>query len=280
MENLRRYVAPVADQLSEDERGPLVAALFELTLELTGLELFSRSEAVRRLWQDLFPAAAGILSERPNIYAAGMTNAVYNLEREAGADWRFWLQRMEKTRLRCATGEEWLQAGQVLAWVSGLAHFRESAQHLAERLPGDLVAELVPRWDRVKDDPWWSRRPAPGQVKAIHEVGGFVGFGGVFRRPPEVVTAGENRFLVSDGTDDWLLSCDGFGATLKRVVEFELLETRRSKLGISADGGVTWYGKTFPFPAIAPVASFDVAGPVMAVTSGLSHSVHILLGTA
>ena len=113
----------------------------------------------------------------------------------------------------------------------------------------------------------------------VHKVGGFVGFGGVFRRPPEVMAAGEDRFLVSDGTDDWLLFCDGFGATLKKAVDFALCDPQPSQMRVNDSGEVLWDGQRATVPEIAPVGSYDATGHLVAVAGKFSHHVHVLLGT-
>ena len=86
----------------------------------------------------------------------------------------------------CSGFEQWLDLAKLLSWVSGMAHFQTSALSLAETLPESLAEKVVPRWDKVKADPWWARRPQPGKMIRVHQVGGFIGFGGVFRKPPEV----------------------------------------------------------------------------------------------
>lgn len=279
LEDLQTFVAPIAALTSPGQRPKVVAELYSLTLELSGVELFERSPAVRSLWLELLPGSINHLQDNPSRVVASLSNAVYNLEREPGADWKFWLGQMKHLSEHCAVHQEWLQLGQVLAWVSGMAHLRESACALAHRLPKGLVERVVPRWDKVESDPWWPRRPAPGQMKCIHKLGGFIGFGGVFRKPPEVVTAGVNQFLLSDGVEDWLLFCDGFGATLKRVADFPLQQSSPSPIQVSLDGALSWQGTRFSFPDLAPVLSFDGSGEVLVVTSELSHSVHVLLGS-
>lgn len=277
--NLARFAVPLVAEAGCQDAEPLVSALYEVILELTGLELFERSDAVKLLWTDLLPAAIPLISSSPNQVIPRLTNAAYNLERESGADWVFWLKEMARCCPRCETAKQWMQAGQILSWVSGMAHFRESVLELAEELPPELVESLVPRWDRVKKDPWWSRRPQPGQVSKVHRLGAFVGYGGQFRKPPELVVAGPSQFLVSDGTDDWLLSCDGFGATLKRVFEFQMISVKQSELTLTTKGDIQWLGKKFSFPELGPVASYDVSGSVLACTSLLSHHIHIFLAS-
>lgn len=277
--NLREYLAPLVQVTAQAGRQELVSFAYELLLELTGVELFSRSEAVRRLWLEVLPHCSDIVGQAPGRVIPSLTNACYNLERERGADWAFWLDKMKGCCQRSAGWEQWLEVGQVLAWVSGLAHYRQSATELAASLPSELVGQLVPRWDKVRGDPWWPRRPASGKLVRAHQLGDFVGFGGPFRRPPELVSAGSNKFLVSDGLEEWLLSCDGFGATLKRVKEFPLEETEQNDFQVSQDGIITFEGQEFAHPELSPVASFDVSGSVLAVTSAFSHRVHIFIGT-
>lgn len=272
-QNLKRYLAPLITEPSTS----LVPELYAVVLELTGVELFERSPAVRALWEELLPKAGPLLETAPGRTVASLTNAVTNLESEPGADWRFWLTRMEKSLSVCQSGEMWLQVAQVLAWVAGMAHYRESAQELASRLPAEVTEALVPRWDRVSRDPWWPRRPQDNGLIKVHTVGGFLGFGGLFRRPPEVITAASERFLVSDGANEWMLFSDGFGATLKRVHDVDLQDGPAQAVTVSESGEIEWAGKRFRFPDLGPVSGFAVSGQLLAVTGSLTHKVSLFL---
>lgn len=278
--NLLTYAAPLVKEADPEHRARIVSVLYELTLELSGVELFARSEAVRAVWVELLPSAPKLVAESPEVVIAALTNAAHNLQQEPGVDWPFWLRQMKGCVSDCGGFEKWLDLAKLLSWVSGMAHYQTSALRLAETLPQVLAEKVIPRWDKVKTDPWWARRPAPGKMIRVHQVGGFVGFGGVFRKPPEVVAAGSNRFLVSDGADDWLLFCDGFGATLKRVVDFAIEDPVPSDIRVNESGEVLWSGERAGLPELAPVGSFDAVGGVVAVAGKLSHHVHILLGTA
>ena len=276
-DNLRMYVAPLVLSFPKEHRSKALCELYELALELTALELFGSSEAVAFVWEKLLLDGSAMLIQEPGSVVAALTNAAYNLERESKADVQFWSQKMTSSLSLCRSPYEWLGAAQVLAWVSGMAHFRASACELAKELPENLVEVLVPRWDKVREDPWWPRRNGASKIQRVHQVGAFSGFGGTFSVPPEVVAAGGNQFLVSDGREEWLLSCDGFGATLKRVVDFEYEEAASPKISVSESGDITWQGETFSYPELNPVLSFDATGQVLAVTSRLSHKVHVFL---
>ena len=277
--NLLTFAAPLVKEVAPEHRARVVSFLYEMTLELSGVELFARSDAVRAVWVELLPSAPGLVAENPEVVVSALTNAAHNLQQEPGVDWPFWLQKMKSFAPDCTDFGQWLDLAKLLSWVSGMAHYQTSALSLAETLPESLTEKVVPRWDKVKTDPWWARRPQPGKMIRVHQVGGFLGFGGVFRRPPEIVAAGPNRFLVSDGADDWLLFCDGFGATLKRVFDFAIEEPEPSDIRVNSAGEVLWSGERAGVPEVAPVGSFDAVGGVVAVAGKLSHHVHILLGT-
>lgn len=277
--NLLTFCAPLIQETQPVHRERITDALYTQALELTGVELFSRSDAVRAVWAELLCSAPSLVAEDPERVIPSLTNAAYQLEMEPGVDWCFWFRRMKELASLVESAGQWLSVAQVLAWVSGMAHYRSSAMALTETLPSELVEKVIPRWDKVKHDPWWPRRPEPGCMAKVHRVGGFAGFGGPFRRPPEVVTAGENTFLVSDLADDWVLFCDGFGATLKRVADFQPQEVASQDMRVNSSGEVLWSGERAFLPEAAPVGSFDVSGQVLAVTGRLSHYIYILLGT-
>lgn len=278
--NLTEYLGPLVVALPLQERDRLVAELYPVVLELSGVELFERSLAVRELWREYLPQGLSLFAQDPARVAASLTNAVYNLEREAGVDWRFWLRQTTELAPGCHTVDEWLSLGQVLSWVSGMAHYRESALALAEKLPAHLLEQAVPRWDQLRQDPWWSRRPASGRLATVHKIGAFVGFGGLFRQPPEVMSVEHGRFLVSDRFGDWLLFSDGFGATLKSVLDWSLPETVPTKEArIHSDCRVEWQGEMLAFPELGPILSAEVSGDVLAVTGRLSHAIHLVLRT-
>ncbi len=127
LENLRSLVGPIV----EEQGARLVEPLYDLCLELSGSELFLRSPAVRQVWAELLPGAASRLlaGEAPKLVAS-LTNAAYNVETE-GADWKSWLEQMTRLESRCDSPRQWLELGQVAAWTSGLAHYRESALKIA-----------------------------------------------------------------------------------------------------------------------------------------------------
>lgn len=280
LENLRSLVGPIVGAVDEEQGARLVEPLYDLCLELSGSELFLRSPAVRQVWAELLPGAASRLlaGEAPKLVAS-LTNAAYNVETE-GADWKSWLEQMTRLESRCDSPRQWLELGQVAAWTSGLAHYRESALKIASNLPASLLQSLVPDWEAVQDDPWATRRKDSATPFVVHKVGGFSGFGGTFRRPPWVAHAGHGHFVVEDGEQEWLLCCDGFGATLKGGADPEIEAPERTDIQVEDNGTVVWAGKKTVFPELETVRSFAASEQVLAVTCDLSHHVFLLLGPA
>lgn len=277
LENLRTLVAPIVGAHQEEAGAALVDPLYGLCLELSGGELFDRSPAVSKVWKELLPEAGSLLQERPAYLAAALSNAAYNVEGE-GADWQSWLSQMKSLRERCDSSQQWLDAGKVVAWSCGLAHYRESSLAVGQNLPKELLQSIFEDWDGLVEDIWSPLRKPSKKPFVVHKVGGFVGFGGVFRRPPWVAHAGEGRFVVEDGTDEWLLSCDGFGATLKAGADPDIEAPERHDVHASDDGTIVWSGVRVKMPELAPVRTFAASEQVLAVTSELSHHVYLLLG--
>lgn len=277
LENLRTLVGPIVAATDDETGARLVEPLYNLCLELSGSELFQRSPAVLQVWQELLPAAAHRLEQEAQTLIASLTNAAYNVESE-GADWQAWLVHMSRLEKQCESIAQWLELGKVAAWTCGLSHYRQSALEVAAGLPTGLLEALVPQWRAVVDDPWTTRRSASQTPFVVHKVGGFSGFGGRFRRPPWVAHAGHGHFVVEDGTDEWLLCCDGFGATLKGGADPEIEAPERTDVHVEDNGTVVWAGLKTSFPELEPVRSFAASEQVLAVTSELSHHVFLLLG--
>lgn len=276
-DNLKGLVAPIADSLPQGEGRTVVEPLYDLCLELTGSDLFRRSSAATMVWQRLLPLAGPLLLHQPQLLAAALTNAAYNLEQEDATDQDGWFEALEKARPLCADAETWLKVAQVQAWRSGLAHFRESAIALGESLPSDLRAALYPTWRRDLEDPWHRHRRHGAPPALLRKVGGFVGFGGKFRQPPWVANAGDGRFLVEDGSDSWLLCSDPFGSTLRRATA-EIFDDERPDVRVEDNGTISWDGELVRFPDLGPVRSHAVSQNLIALTSQRSHHIFLILG--
>lgn len=260
-------------------------ALFDLSLDLVGREVLgpaARHPGVPAAWRELLPRLAPRLAEEPQRVAASITNAAWNLALEPGARAAEWAEGLAQLSPRCASVDELLAGGQVLAWRAGLAHLREAALATWERLPDALAGELVglPPQDRAPRsalrallaDPW--RRPgappAPAALKLVATVGGFRGFGGPFLTPPSAWAA-RGRLWVRDAERAWSVHADCFGQTLQRAADPPPAEPPGPHARLEADGTLSHRGLTARFDALAGASGLATLPSVVAATLPRSH---------
>lgn len=324
----RRLEGEVVLAWTRDTLGPIVEAAGRLAPEraaataerlyLVGLDLLAREllgpsarrGALNDGWR-LFPALAGRLVEEPERLARGLSNALLTLDEGGRAE--DWALRLLELDPRCASVDELLEVGKVLAWRCGLAQYRESALDAAVALRPALIAAIlgVPVADeaaraallaRLVADPWADPAGATtSPLRVVGRVGAFRGLGGPFLRPPRVALV-EGRLLASDGDVTVSLHADRFGAQwLRSSQPFPserpgpgLRETLGRLLGRSPtswaapggtvswseDGTLFWVGRSARFPDLAGSSAAAFDGGTVAVTHPLSHHVFLLAPAA
>lgn len=285
-EVLRTSVAPIVDAVEQLGTGFVVVVsetLFRVALDLCAQRRFAG--AVRDGWDRLLPAVAPQLTADPRRVVASVTNALDSLERAPGARPGQWIDLVLGVASHAPTVDDLLRGGQVAAWRSGMAAYRDDALGLAAALEPDLAAaalglaassppgsigEVVAR---LRADPWFDPSAADADGAAPRptiEVGAFRGFGGAFLRPPTIVAASDARVLVTDGAATWAVFADAFGSALVRTAT-----------GSTPPAGTG--PSTGPPPAeltaIAEISSWARAGTGLVATSGLRHAV-LFVGSA
>jgi hypothetical protein len=274
---------------------PCFEILFDLALELVGQELLgagARYPVITRGWRDGLPALSKHLASEPRKVAAAFTNALYNLAQTPGARAYDWVDAMAHAGALAKDVPALLGAGEVAAWVAGLAHYRRGALERLTRMDSVLVSKVLGLPDcgtsdvqrlvsKLEEDPWLLPKQALSntyesrQLKVVGQIGAFRGFGGRFLAPPCVMVQ-DGQFVVGDGYDTWLLSADVFGVTLVRHPNpaGELL-VERSALHGSA-GTIQFRGASGNFPQLANVQSAADDGVTLAVTVPYAHSISLL----
>jgi hypothetical protein len=300
LRHLEQSVAPLIGQIhavQPDRSRAVVAALYDVSLDLFAASLLgpdAKMPWVKRVWAELFPAAAGLLARQPQQVAGSLCNAMFQISTQAGSRPQRWIQRMQQVVPHCTSLGELLEAGQVAAWQAGMVQYRAAALTAAGQLRAPLAAlalglpestsaaEMTMRLNRLRDHAWLTVEAAgsaeAGQaIECVATVGAFSGFGGVFFRPP-LVSSDKNRLLVSDGRSQWELLADAYGAWFRRAGG---APAKRSKapthdnVSVDRHGTIRWGEQSLALAQLANPSSFAVSGPTLALTIPTSHHVFL-----
>ena len=238
----------------------LVAAAFDTALEVVGSSKgHGGVAAVGEAWRTLAPAIGRHVVEDPQAVLAALGNAAITLAQHPGARSDEWLAAMLRLAPAAGRWSEVRGLGQVLAWRSGMAHYRLGALAAADALPEVLALQAVgaspsAQWPEVRAalqaDPWFVPANAGGKNAGVAiarpdalvwQLGQFTGYGGPFAYPPRVV-ANEDGFGVFSGERFFHLFADAFGVALLPAANGEGFEPRAGAGGDSAWGGPSLKG--------------------------------------
>lgn len=293
-EHLREVVSPAVEAVAQvappEKVRETVDVLYEFSLELLGKGLFGRYPALLEGWKTLLPGLAPALGTEPRLFAGSVTNALHKLASTPGARPQEWIDALLYLGPLCEGPAQLLEAGKVLAWRAGLAQYRLGALGVARTLrpalalaalgadasPEDLPA-LV---DRLEADPWLApsealRPTRTRQLRIVARAGAFRGFGGLFVRPPRVLSVGPDLY-VTDGQDCFSLHADRFGAVFQRVPRAPEPQPGNSRYTLvngmvhSAEGHRQVISDLRGFTSLAGTEQ------VLAVTLPQSHAVYLV----
>jgi hypothetical protein len=296
--HLRSTVAPIAAAVYDLDAGrvdEVVDAVYDLSLELIGggyLAAQSRYPALLKAWREMLPRLPHLISREPSRLASAVTNAVYNLS--ATARPTFWIDVMTRLGQDCHDVQAFLEAGKVVAWRSGMAHYRDGALAaclnmdealargalgLPEASPTPIAAVI----ERLRQDPWLAPVAAAGsngkekRLRVVAAVGAFRGFGGVFVEPPRVLRH-DNEWLAYDREACWLVTADLFGATFHRVSNRPPAADQATQFDFKIDAGgrVMKAAQAATFAYLADASSAAASEMAMAVTLPRSHSIYFV----
>jgi hypothetical protein len=299
-------LGPIAASLPPERAGPVLEALFRVALPLLGRDLLgsgARTPHLQLGWELLLPRWPGLLAHHPRRLARAVSNALHVLGRQPGADPVRWIRLMAPLGERAGTPEELLAAGQVAAWRSGLAQYREPALALAADLPPALAGAALglpePLDATSRDrllatlaaDPWAGLTPsATAPDLRLFTLGAFRGLGGPFLAPPRVVRQ-DGDLVAEDGHAAYILRSDRFGRVLLR--RGPAPEPAPASPGswrwtgpagtvtLQADGLVTWGRRLRArFPDLAEAGSAAWDGHTLAVGHPLSHTLFLVAPVA
>ena len=284
LEYLRRTVTPILDGWDGEPPAAVLLALFELGLAGLRAGLVGEADASRfeQVLRARMSSLAPHVVSAPELVLRALGNGYLNVARARGAVVAAaWLEAVAAGAGRCADRSALLDLGVVLGWRAGLAEARDVALERVGRLDPTLVAALF----GAAIDPDPARRfcrPGAGgplgPLALVATVGGFVGFGGPFRRPPRPrVIAG--RLVCTDGDATLELCADGFGARLVDATWAHAEAQASTETGdatVDGRGVVRALGVTATLAEARGASAAATSAAVVAVTLDDSHQVLVL----
>jgi hypothetical protein len=290
-------MAASVHHLDADRVDAVVDAVYDLSLELIGgglLAAQSRYPALLRAWREMLPRLPHLLAGEPARFVSAVTNAVYNLSATATARPTFWISEMTRLGHECSDVQAFLEAGKVVAWRSGMAHYRDGAlaaclnldESLARAALGLIDANSTPVAaviERLRQDRWLAPVAATNpagkekRLRVVAAVGAFRGFGGVFVEPPRVLRR-DGEWLAYDREACWLVTADLFGATFHRVGHRPPASDQTTQFDFKIDrsGRVMKATQSATFAYLAEASSSAASETAMAVTLPRSHSIYVV----
>ncbi len=278
--------APSGSPVSSDRLESICDIAVEVGARATGLRLLGVNASqpwVTKLWRETFPVLAQHIARRPLSVITELSHATAQFSTHTASRPQQWLHLLGTLGPKTTDLDQLRFLGKVLAWRSGLAHYRNGALAAADQLPPALVEHAL---EIPADQSWHEWRPAlhqscwpsslVGDGGLLGKVGAFRGLGGVFVEPPMLATR-NGDLIARSGDDSWLVSTDSFGSTLHRIQD----------VGISAGVTVTEPtlilgdyvfvgGRAVELGAAAPVTSAVQQGNLLAITTKNSHAIWLL----
>jgi hypothetical protein len=254
---------------------------------------------VTALWHEALPQLARLLVIDPTLISA-LTTAAWQVASFEEARPAQWLRLLRTVGEHCADPTELRRVGQVAAWRSGLAHYRESALSVLDHLSpqrsmqvldlGPVIGRQPPPWEatraRLHSDRWWNGAHGSeadsgdfardNEWKVVQQGGSFVGFGGRFQSPPRLQRLGSELFAVVDN-DVFLVSADGFGVTFHR---HRAQLPPRWQFDVEPDATLDHVGQALSHSQVlqgsAPATSGVESNGALAVSTAHSHAIVFL----
>lgn len=299
-EHLRLMVEPIVEavnRVAPKNVDEVLIALYDFSLDLMSKGMVgaeTRYPALMRGWNQIFAQFPHLLAQDPATFAGSISNALYNLSINQNTRPDFWINEMLSLGWNCSDVQSFLEVGKIVAWRSGMAHYREGALEICLTMDvklaraalcindgSDTPIEVV--IERLKQDPWLAPWAASHEaqrnkrLKITSTVGAFRGYGGLFVSPPEVFLS-NNDFYVFDNEYCWLMTADIFGATLHRVGTYipEPDKTRGKDFKIDKSGRVNRADYQMIFPELQAPSSSAANEKTLAVTVPISFGVYLV----
>lgn len=282
-------VVQAVNAVASERTARTTVAAYDIALELVSQRLAgpdARLPWVNRVWDHLAPRYASLLAAEPEEVLGSLTNAVVHLSRIPGVSVDRWIALMVASAPSTDKLSTLQALGQIAAWRSGMAHYRDGALRMAETLPEATALLAVGaaenrHWSEVshahRANPWWDEPAGQARTSGI-EYGQFTGLGGAFVQPPEV-RASSTGFVVRSGERLAYLIADAYGAVLMpaTAAQFDNAAASVGSNATSLTGSLLRIGsRQYDLDLPADGLALTCNAHTVAVTSPYTHAIRLL----
>jgi hypothetical protein len=297
-------IEPVFDKnLNRDKEqlSSILISLYDKILELIGKNYLGNSGRYpffENKFIQCIEEADDWMFENPDLYLSSISNAIINIGSVDILKLNLWLSKFQKISKKAKSIHELFEAGKVIAWISGMAQYRQRALEICRQLEVTLLETIldIPNlrnvnienfFSRLEIYPWISladamKENSPRKVFNINRVGNFSGFGGKFITPPKVELT-DQEFILYDKKNFYVLFVDFFGSHLERISEDTYLKLSSiRKKNIKSDFIVTKEGKIqngkekIQYSPLSNYSSIASNEHTCCITSPYSHSFFVV----
>ncbi len=201
---------------------PVFEILYTRILKLlANKSAISYENEYKKAWA-ILEKAPHLLTHNPGLPIRALDAALLKIRAYAPKETIRWIMRMTRAVPNLQSTDEFLKAGRIFAWFSGLAHLKENAltdfkslsQPTKELIlstagfDGFTIDKLEQTWHNKEN--------------YFHETaGGFKGFNGPFRKPPKV-TLIDDKIFATDSNNHFAFFVDRFGHSFLPAPKFEV----------------------------------------------------------
>jgi hypothetical protein len=239
---------------------------------------------VEALWRTVLPVLARSIIADPTLIGA-LTSAATQIARVETARPQQWLTLVARAGAHAQDAAEVRRIGQVAAWRSGLAQYRETALAVLDDLSAQRVIQVLdlgpepPAVEVVRSslstNRWWNGAPSAQKWSTLQQGGSFTGFGGRFISPPRLKRRREELFAAV-GNEVFLVCADGFGVTFHREPPLGAADTFEPEPGATVGLVTQAVTNNASVRTSGPVTSAVVVEGALALTTLHSHRIVFL----
>ncbi len=229
---LIQQLDPVVTLLDDTSQsvGNFAMAGYQHGLDLAAKRWLGKSELavhVNQLWRDVIPQTIRWISSNPGYWLSILANVLYRLHTYDPDAANRWIHLMRQSAKECQSAEEFKKLGLIVAWLSGLACYRQNALKALTEISDELFSSVsqtdcenrIQIQQALNNNRWLDFSIIQPQTLSLQKrFGSSTMFDGEFTEPPKVL-AHNNQIYVTSANQFWMLFFDAFGEMLIPIQE-------------------------------------------------------------